>query len=147
MPHETIFLACNYGVLPAWLLLIVLPRWKLTQSIVHAGALPVVFGALYVLALGTADTPEGGGFGSLSEVMLLFTSPGATLGGWIHYIVFDLFVGAWIVRDAQRNEIRHAFVIPCLVLTLMVGPSGLLAYVILRFALRRRWTLVETTRA
>ena len=48
--------------------------------------------------------------------------------GWIHYLAFDLFVGAWEVRDAQARGIHHLLVIPCLFLTLMAGPGGLLLY-------------------
>ena len=57
---------------------------------------------------------------------LLFTSPHAVLAGWIHYLAFDLFVGAWEVRDARRHGLSHWMVVPCLALTLMLGPFGLL---------------------
>jgi hypothetical protein len=60
------------------------------------------------------------------------------LAGWIHYLAFDLFVGSWEVRDAQRVGIHHLFVVPCLVLTVLFGPIGLLLYLLLRAALRRR---------
>jgi hypothetical protein len=76
--------------------------------------------------------------------MLFFTSPYATLVGWVHYLVFDLFVGAWEVRDARRREIPHLAVVPCLVVTLMLGPVGLLAYLTLRFALKRELSLDES---
>ena len=74
----------------------------------------------------------------------LFTRPEATLAGWIHYLVFDLFVGAWIARDAVRRGIHPVAVAPCLVLTLMFGPVGLFCYAALRFALQRTGTLMET---
>ena len=45
-----------------------------------------------------------GGFGSLADVATLFGKPELLLAGWIHYLAFDLFIGAWEVRDAQRNE-------------------------------------------
>jgi hypothetical protein len=54
------------------------------------------------------------------------------LAGWIHYLAFDLFVGAWEVRDAQRQGIHHLLVIPCLLATLMAGPAGLALYWLLR---------------
>jgi len=28
------------------------------------------------------------------------------LAGWTHYLAFDLFIGGWEVRDAQRRGIR-----------------------------------------
>ena len=57
--------------------------------------------------------------------------------GWIHYLVFDLFVGAWIGRDAIRRAIPHWMVVPCLVVTLFIGPVGLLLYFLVRRATRR----------
>jgi hypothetical protein len=76
--------------------------------------------------------------------MTLFTSPSVVLVGWVHYLVFDLFVGAWEVRDAHRRSISHLFVVPCLVMTLMLGPIGLLAYLLLRFAKTRVVSLDES---
>ena len=36
------------------------------------------------------------------------------------------------MRDARAHRISHWFVIPCLILTFMFGPVGLLLYFILR---------------
>jgi hypothetical protein len=63
---------------------------------------------------------------------VLFTEPALLLAGWVHYLAFDLFVGAWELRDAQQRGVPHAAVIPCLVVTFMLGPIGLLAYFGLR---------------
>ena len=69
-----------------------------------------------------------GGFGSLADVMQLFTNKNAALAGWIHYLAFDLFVGSWEVKDAQERGVSHWFVVPCLFLTFLLGPIGFLAY-------------------
>lgn len=79
---------------------------------------------LLVLFFGQAD----GGFGSLAGVMKLFTNPWAVLAGWVHYLAFDLFVGAWEVRDAEQHGVSHLLVVPCLFFTFMLGPIGLLMY-------------------
>lgn len=145
MTPDTVFTICNTGVLPAWLLLVLAPAWKWTHRVVHSAWIPLLLGIVYAGAFATNTVaPEGAGFGSLAGVMLLFTSPHAVLAGWVHYLVFDLFVGAWEVRDAQRRGISHWLVVPCLALTLMLGPLGLLAYLTLRGALKRVVTLVET---
>jgi ABA4-like protein len=73
-----------------------------------------------------------GGFGSLDQVAILFSNRQALLAGWIHYLAFDLFIGSWEVRDAQRLAIPHLAVIPALVLTFMFGPIGLLLYLLER---------------
>jgi hypothetical protein len=75
--------------------------------------------------------------------MKLLSQPHAALAGWIHYLAFDLFVGAWESRDAQRLGISPILVAPCLFLTLMAGPVGLLLYAILRLALRKNASLIE----
>ena len=86
--------------------------------------------------------PEGfAAFNTLAGVKSLFQNDALLLAGWIHYLAFDLFVGSWEVRDANRLGIHHLLVIPCLVCTLMLGPAGLLAYFVLRVILRGRWTI------
>ena len=76
--------------------------------------------------------------------MALFTSPFAVLAGWVHYLAFELFVGAWEVRDARRRNVPHLLVVPCLALTLMLGPAGLMSYLMLRFACTRTWMFEES---
>lgn len=134
----------NAAVMPAWLLLALLPHHKLTQMVVHAIWIPLLLGVSYIYMLFFAgEAVEGGSFSSLEGVMILFQSPTAVLGGWIHYLVFDLFIGAWIVRDAKRQGINHWFTLPILFATLMAGPAGLLLYLLLRLALKRTLTLAE----
>jgi hypothetical protein len=42
------------------------------------------------------------------------------------------------LRDAQQHRIPHLVMIPCLILTFLFGPAGLLTYVVIRtLALRR----------
>ncbi len=53
--------------------------------------------------------------------------------GWVHYLVFDLFVGAWIVRDSSVLKIGQLTIVPALILTLLAGPIGLLFYLVLRW--------------
>ena len=128
MNPETVFVVCNTGVLPFWALLAVAPRWPWTQRLVHALWVPCVLAVGYAWALFSNTPAEGGSFSSLPGVMVLFAQPHAALAGWIHYLAFDLFIGAWEVRDAQRRDIPHVWVLPCLFFTLMAGPLGLLLY-------------------
>ncbi|MCZ6465188.1 MAG: ABA4-like family protein [Proteobacteria bacterium] len=144
MSPDQIFLVCNYGVIPAWLLLVLAPGWSWTQRVVHAVWIPVLLGAVYGWAfVSNPGTPPGGSFGTLEGVMVLFTAPWVALAGWVHYLAFDLFVGAWQVRDGRRRGLHHGWLIPCLILTLMAGPLGLLLYLLLRFALTRETSLLE----
>lgn len=144
MDPALLFLICNFGVLPFWALLVVAPSWEWTERLVHSALIPLLLAAVYALALFSSARPEGASMSSLAGVMALFTVPEAMLAGWVHYLAFDLFVGAWAVRDARRLEIPHVAVAPCLLLTLMLGPIGLAAYCVLRLAMRRELSFVET---
>ncbi len=146
MTAETVFTIVNAAVLPFWLLLIVLPHHRVTNVLVHSGLVPVVYGSLYVVYLGIAmsgDQSEGAGMSSLAGLQAAFSDPRALLGAWLHYLVFDLFVGAWMARDARRHNIPHPAIIVPLVLTLMAGPFGLLLYLALRGIWKRQFTLQE----
>ncbi|MEQ1863037.1 MAG: ABA4-like family protein [Micropepsaceae bacterium] len=134
---DALYSALNYGVLPFWALLIFLPHLKITDWLVHSVFAPIILGLVYAwliagVTVGGIALPEGAGFASLEGVMKAFTVKEAVLAGWAHYIVFDLFIGAWVARDAQRLGLNHFVVIPCLLLTLLVGPIGLLVYLMVR---------------
>jgi hypothetical protein len=123
-------------VLPVWLLLIFAPRWRWTQRLATF-AVPLLLAGIYAALLVHGGRVEGGGFGSLAQVARLFTSQDLLLAGWIHYLAFDLFTGAWEVRDALRLGLSRWLVAPCLVLTFLFGPVGLSLYLLLRLALRK----------
>jgi hypothetical protein len=135
MAPDTIFAIANNGILIFWLLLIVAPGWRVTRILVHSVAIPVVLGLTYIWLFAWAAAsglPAGASFSSLHGVTAGFSSPLALTAGWVHYLVFDLFIGAWETRDAQRRGISHLLVVPCLIVTLLVGPVGLLLYLGMR---------------
>ncbi|HYC55812.1 MAG TPA: ABA4-like family protein [Candidatus Binatia bacterium] len=141
---DRLFLICNYGVLPAWGMLAIHPGTRLTHWLVHSVFIPMLLGGVYLfLMLGAVEAPEGAGFTSLQGVMRFFDSPRLTLAGWVHYLAFDLFVGAWEARDAVRRGIRRVWLLPCLLLTLLAGPIGLLLYLTIRLVLEREALLEE----
>lgn len=147
-PPETVYSAINLGVMPAWLLLAIAPRSIVTRTVVHSFIYPVIYGGLYSAFLFSAlflgnSSPEGS-MSSLSGVTALFSHPNGVLIGWTHYLVFDLFVGAWISRDSIQRNISHWLVLPILFLTLMFGPVGLLSYAIIRLVSGRGGLSLET---
>ncbi len=96
-------------------------------------AVPAVLAILYVLLLWQGrEAFGGGGFGSIEEVRALFADDSALAAGWLHYLAFDLFVGAWISRDGLRRGVPALLLLACLPLTFLFGPAGLLLYVVLR---------------
>ena len=148
MSPDLIFAVANNGILIFWLLLVVAPRWRGTQLAVHSIAIPLILGLAYLwlftrVWIGGEGAP-GTSYFTLPGVMALFDSSTGAVMGWIHYLVFDLFVGAWEARDAARRGMPHWMVVPCLVVTLMAGPIGLALYLVLRMALRRGAFLLDS---
>ncbi|HWW77519.1 MAG TPA: ABA4-like family protein [Pyrinomonadaceae bacterium] len=138
MSPEQLFSLCGGLVLPGWLLLVFLPRRKWAARLVCPVVIPLLLALVYLWLVATTLGRTPGDFNSLAGVAQLFQNPRALLAGWIHYLAFDLFVGSWEVRDAQRVGLHHLAVVPCLVLTFLFGPVGLLLYFALRAAVRRR---------
>ena len=136
MTADQIFLICNASVVPGWLLLVAAPRWVWTQrvcAVLIPGLLAIAYITLFILNFDGLH----GGFNSLNAVAYLFQNRNAVLVGWLHYLAFDLFIGAWEIRDAQRVKVPHLAVIPCLLLTFLFGPAGLLLYFLVRSAMKR----------
>ena len=140
---ETAFSACSTAAALGWLLLALAPRWRWTQPIAGT-AIPLGIALVYVLLIARFMPSADGGFGSLAEVATLFQTPGLLLAGWVHYLAFDLFIGSWEVRDAARRGVPHLLVIPCLIMTFLFGPIGLLAYWLVR-SFRTGLAIMETT--
>ena len=132
MKAEQIFSIANLIAMISWVILAIAPRWVLTRKVILSGAIPLLLSAAYLILIVMFFGKSEGGFGSLDDVMKLFTNEWTVLAGWIHYLAFDLFVGIWEVKDAQTKNISHWLVIPCLFLTFMLGPIGFLLYSILR---------------
>ncbi len=141
MTPETLFSIAGAVVLPGWALLVFAPRWKWSAHLLAPVVIPALLGVLYVSLLVTHYRGAQGGFGSLAEVRRLFDQPALLLAGWVHYLAFDLFIGSWEVRDARRAGLRHGLVIPCLLLTLLFGPAGLLSYLVVRSVRLRRLSI------
>ncbi|MDQ8757269.1 DUF4281 domain-containing protein [Sphingosinicella sp. LHD-64] len=127
-------------VLVGWLGLIVALFVKAARPFVWPVAqfaIPSILAVGYILLiLGGRAGFEEGGFGSIAQVRALFANDSALAAGWLHYLAFDLFVGAWIARDGA-GRVPALLLLPCLPLTFLFGPTGLLLYLVLRLAFRR----------
>lgn len=138
MTPDQLFQLANPLALMGWVALLASPLAPRAAQMVAAAAIPLLLSLAYAGLVLAFWWEAPGGFGSLAEVQALFTHPQIALAGWLHYLAFDLFVGAWEVRTARAEGIPHWAVIPCLVLTFLFGPAGLLAFAILRFTLTRK---------
>ncbi|MFM8358601.1 MAG: ABA4-like family protein [Verrucomicrobiota bacterium] len=127
MTPENLFSGANTLALLAWLALMVRPGspWVLR----FAGRwVPLAFALAYAVILGCRIGRLEGGFHSLAAVASLFRDPWVLLAGWLHYLAFDLWVGAWEARDAADRRLPQGMLVPCLLLTFLFGPAGWLLY-------------------
>jgi len=143
MTPERLFSLANSTALLGWMILVFAGRRRWAAALVTGAILPALFAVLYSGLIVAHWGETQGGFSTLTGVAALFSNPWLLLAGWIHYLAFDLFIGSWQVRDAAANNIPHLAVIPCLILTFLLGPAGLFLYLALRFAriktLRLTW--------
>jgi Domain of unknown function (DUF4281) len=127
----------NFAVLPFWALIIFAPRASLTARVLASPWVvvpPIILYAWAILpalpqALPVVAQPE------LESVAALLGEPRGTLAGWMHFLAFDLFVARFIVLDARERELPWFVLSPILLATLLLGPLGLLSYLIVRSGL------------
>lgn len=137
MNPDTLFSICNGIALIGWIILVFLPKWKLVAGVITSVIIPSLLALVYGTLL-LADLPRAeGGFGSLADIYLLFGNPNLLLAAWIHYLAFDLFIGSWEVRDSGNLGISHLLLVPCLLLTFLLGPLGLLCYLAIRVGFKQ----------
>ena len=125
---------------PFWALMILAPGWSVTRRIIGSPMIvlpPVLVYAALVLpqfapVFAAVAAPE------LAGVAALLGTPLGAAAGWAHFIAFDLFVGRFIYLDGRERGIHPLVTAPVLVLTILLGPLGLLAHLVLRVALPRR---------
>jgi len=131
--YENIYFIANWGVIPFWLLLIILPNHGLTNFLTQSVIVPLLLGAAYSFAAYNIFV-EGNIFDSfelydgLDGLYSMFANDGLLLIFWLHFLAISLFVGAWIVRDSRRYMISRTLVILTLILTYFSGPVGLIIY-------------------
>jgi len=137
MSPEQIFSLTNSLALLGWLLLVFTGRLRWAAPLVLGATVPLLLAVVYTGLLAGHWAEGGGSFRTLAGVSMLFENHWLLLAGWVHYLAVDLFIGGWEVRDSQALGISHWIVIPCLALTFLFGPGGLLLYFLIRISRRR----------
>ena len=133
MSADQLFSICNVIAMTGWIILMFFPMWKLRDRYVTS-IIVILFSLIYTSIIAWSFDPGiFESFGTLSGVASLFTNKFFLVAGWVHYLAFDLFVGAWIVRHARQHNINHWLTVPALLLTFMLGPVGYLFYFIMRW--------------
>ncbi len=139
MTLDQYFVAANVVAAIGWLMLLAAPLNRplmVMLARVCGTLLAISYVALFVIAWRSEA-----GFAvdySLPGITRFFDVPGFVLVGWIHYLAFDLWVGSWEVEEAGRSRLAHLLVIPCLFFTYLLGPVGLLLFLLLRMVAAKK---------
>ena len=151
MSWEGVFTLTNVIAFAGWLLIAAGPRGPKTMALVLYLGVGLLCFAYATMVVGLhaswfepnrlPGTPPPNLLDyNVAGLRNLFMSDGGIVLGWTHYLAFDLFIGQWIARDADNKGFSRLVQLPVLFLTLMVGPVGLLVWLIVRERRARRRT-------
>ncbi|GIJ80439.1 protein of unknown function [Micromonospora phaseoli] len=142
--NATLFTLTFAVAAPFWAMMILLPKWSVTARIIRSPliVLPAVtiYAILVLPALG--EVLPAVASPTLDAVRDLLGTDDGAAAAWAHMIAFDLFVGRWAWLDSRERKVPSLVMAPVLVLTILLGPLGLAAYL----AVRPRWGRSSATR-
>lgn len=131
---ETIFSLTTAAVAPFWVLIIVLPGWRLTKFLVSSPLIIVPAALLYAVVVLPRVGELVSSFDSAASLAALLGTPaGATLV-WAHLLTSDLFIGRREYLDGRERGISAWAMAPVLFLQFMLGHLAILVYLALRAA-------------
>ena len=134
---ETIYLLANWGVIPFWLLLILIPYHGLTDFLVQSIIVPLILATAYSylaynLYLENSIFDGFELYSGLDGLYSMFANESLLLIFWLHFLALSLFLGAWMTRDAKKYFVPRIILIPSLIITYFSGPVGLVFYWLMR---------------
>ena len=144
LTFENIYLWTNFGILPFWIMLIILPNSKFTQFFVNSIILPLILSTVYIYIIYQIillDEPIFNVFKlylSLDNLYTLFATESFLLVFWLHFLALNLFLGSWISRDGVKYNMSRGLVSVPLILVYFTGPLGLVLYWIIRVFYAKR---------
>ena len=134
LTFENIYLWANFGVIPFWLMLILIPNSRIAQIFVNSVILPLILATAYVYVIYQniiMEEPLSNIFSlylSLDNLYTVFATESFLLMFWLHFVALNLFLGSWVSRDALKYNISKGLVLFPLIFIYFTGPVGLVLY-------------------
>ena len=138
LTFENIYLWCNFGVLPFWLMLILIPNSRFTQIFINSIILPLILSSIYLyliyqtIVLDESILDVFKLYLSLDDLYTIFSVENFLLMFWLHFLALNLFLGSWVSRDSIKHSISRKLVFIPLILIYFTGPIGLIFYWFIR---------------
>jgi Domain of unknown function (DUF4281) len=164
---DMIYMFVNVGVIPCWLMLIFLPGWNGTKTLVNSVVIPLILGLAYTYVLyvylnnsGITALKSSGITATLFSstanklrtfelyqgidfLKSLLADKNILLLFWIHFLTMNLLIGTWISADASKNKALQYIAWLPLILSYFVGPLGFGVYLILRILAAQKLKLFD----
>jgi hypothetical protein len=140
MDNATLFLVMSGLSGVGWLLIVLTPCWKWADKAVMGVIVAVLAGAYGTFNF--AHLSEVGGltaFFTYGGAQRVFADPGLQLAAWAHILAADLVAGVWMLHNSRRHQIRHLAMIPVYLVTIVLGPVGVLLYLVVRAGKKLNW--------
>ena len=144
LTFENIYILSNFLVFPFWLMLIFVPKSKITQILTNSIILPTIFMASYIYVLykiALFDETILDIFNlylGLDDLYTVFASEGFLLIFWLHFVFINFFLGSWISNDGIKHNISIKIIFLPLILTYLAGPVGFVFYWLIRIFYARK---------
>lgn len=139
MAPEDIFLLAGNIAMVGWVVLAFGPRHWPWLNAIPRFAVPFALAVIYVAYILPFFAASGGGYDTLDAVRRLFTVPELLLAGWVHFLAFDLMIGAYLADRLDRLRVSRLTQLPILFCTLMFGPVGVILSFMVEASLRAPW--------
>ena len=141
MPPEVVFSHASTAAMVGWALLIIGPRRFAWFNVVPLWIIPAGLSTVYAVIVLSRFAGVDGGFDSLASVALLMSDDWVLLAGWVHFLAFDLFVGAVMAARMDRANVGRMVQGPILLAIFMFGPFGFVIAALTELGLRARLPL------
>ena len=134
LTFQNIYIYSSFGVLPFWLLLLLIPNSKITQIFVNSIILPLILALAYIYVLYKAVLLDEHFleifklYLSIDNLYTIFATESFLLFFWIHFLAINLFLGSWVSRDSVKYNIPKKIIFLPLILIYFAGPVGLVFY-------------------
>lgn len=146
---EMFYLWVNIGVLPFWVLIIFFPQSHLCKYLATSIFPIFLLSAAYIFILykaylGSFDFANNFSlYLGLSSVSELFRDDYYLLMFWSHFVAVNLFIGGWILKDAQKLYVNRILLAFPLIVTYLIGPIGIFIYWVIRIFYAKRLNLYD----
>jgi hypothetical protein len=133
MNIETTYQYASILILLPWAMMIFAPNRRYTEPFAFISAVTLFLAGTIYTVMFIKIGFNSGSFQSVSAILQFFRNNDMLLSGWFNYLSLCLMAGVWQNHDSAVLKIPHIWVIPCLILTMISGPVGILIYCLIRW--------------